>query len=592
MIPVLRRRGRLIGASLAAVLLGAGLWVAWQAWQVQRDLDAAAGHAEAVRRLVQDRADAGDPDDPALRAELDGLRTAASAAAERTSGSTWRLLTHLPLVGDDADGVAVTSAVLDRLARDGVEPLVRAAGRFEQLVPHDGAVDVAVARDLVAPVDQAERAFAAADRTLGAVDDSGFAGPLQRRFASLRDQVGQGARTLASAKVATRVLPAMLGGDGPRHYLLVFQNNAEVRATGGLPGAASYVEARAGRLRIREHVTGASFGQAPAPVLPLSAPERALYGEVLGTYFLDATMTPDVPRAADLLRARWAQRFPDRPVDGVVLVDAVAIGYLLDATGPVSIGGVRLSGENVIDELLHRVYLRLPEPARQDAFFARVAAATLDQVSAGRGHPRALLAALSRAVDERRVFVHAFGATERDALAGTALAGELGTDPDDPRPEVVVTLNDTTGAKMSYFLRYDVDVAATSCVAGVQAYAAKARLRSTAPADAARLPSYVTGGGRYGVPAGSQLVTLRIFGPVGGTIGALSWNGAPLDVESVEQDGRPVAMTYVQLDPGQVADLAWTMRSGPGQVGATALAVTPTIERKDGAETLASACSR
>ncbi|KAB2812207.1 DUF4012 domain-containing protein [Pimelobacter simplex] len=591
-----RARLRLVAAVVGGGLLLLAGWLAWQGWQVQRDLADAADRAAAIQRLVAARDDTGSDGDARLDTrldhELDGLRAASAAAAERTSGPAWRLLTHLPVVGDDAAGVATTSRVLDELSRDGVAPLVRAAGRFDRLVPRDGVLDLAVARDLVEPVARADRAFDRARRRLAAVDDRGFAGPLARRFTSFEDQVDRAARALGPARVATEVLPAMLGGDGPRRYLLVFQNNAEVRSTGGLPGAASYVEARGGRLTMRAHVTGASFGEAPAPVLPLSAAERALYGDVLGTYFVDATMTPDVPRAADLLRARWQQRYPDRPVDGVVLVDAVAIGYLLDATGPVRVGGVRLSGDNVVDELLHRAYLRLPEPRRQDAFFARVAAATLDRLTAGSGDPRALLAALSRAADERRVFVHSFVAADRAALAGTAVAGELDVPgPGSGRPRVDVTLDDTTGAKMSYYLRYDVHVTATSCVAGVQKYAAKARLRSTAPPDAASLPAYVTGGGRYGVPAGSQLVTLRIFAPAGGELGALTWNGEPLELERVEHDGRPVGMTYVQLDPGQVADLAWTMRSGPRQVGTTALAVTPTIERKDGAETLASACS-
>ena len=580
-----RRRGRLIGAAVA-VLLAGGLWVAWQAWRVQHDLDDAVTRARTIQRLAESRDHAG------LDAELRALRRSASAAADRTSGSTWRMLAHLPLVGDDAAGVAVTSRVLDDLARDGVEPLVEASGRFDRLLPREGTLDLAAVRDLADPVARAERAFADARRRLARVDDSGFAGPLLERFRAFDDQVDRASRALGAARVATRVLPAMLGDERPRHYLLVFQNNAEVRATGGLPGAVSYVEARTGRVRLLEHVTGASFGESRAPVLPLTAAERALYGEVLGTYFVDANMTPDVARGATLMRAHWQRRFPDRPVDGVVLIDAVAIGYLLDATGPVAVDGVRLTGDTVVDELLHRVYLRIPQPARQDAFFARVAAATLDQVSAGGGRPRALLAALARAVAERRVSVTPVGAADRAALAGTADSGGRSERDDGASPRIDVTLDDTTGAKMSYYLRYDVDVSATSCVGEVQRYSAKARLRSTAPADAARLPPYVTGGGRYGVPAGSQLVTLRIFGPVGGEVGALSWNGAPLDLERVEQDGRPVGMTYVELGPGEVADLAWTLRSGKGQVGETALAVTPTIERKEGAETLASACSR
>ena len=42
----------------------------------------------------------------------------------------------------------------------------------------------------------------------------------------------------------------MLGSDGPRHYLLVVQNNAEIRSTGGLPGSFMILNAEDGKLSL------------------------------------------------------------------------------------------------------------------------------------------------------------------------------------------------------------------------------------------------------------------------------------------------------------------------------------------------------
>ena len=72
----------------------------------------------------------------------------------------------------------------------------------------------------------------------------------------------------------------MVGADGPRDYLLVFQNNAEIRATGGLPGAWARVHAQDGKLTIVEQGAGGDFGERATPVLALSKPERAVYGQV------------------------------------------------------------------------------------------------------------------------------------------------------------------------------------------------------------------------------------------------------------------------------------------------------------------------
>lgn len=570
-----------LGATVLLVLIGA--WIAFQTWKVNSDLTEAVAHAEAIQTAVEDG------DEAALDRELAGLRDASARADDRTSGLTWGALTHVPVLGDDAEGIQVTSSVLRDLADDGIAPLADVANRVDTLMPRDGAVDAVAVRELAAPVAGAQVAFADADRRLADVDPSGFTGRLQTRFADFHDQVERASRAMHTARIATELLPGMLGQDEPRRYLLAFQNNAEVRGAGGLPGAVSYIRAEDGRLSIERHVRGGIFPEKRRPVLPLSAAERELYGEVLGTYFVDAVMTPDVPRAAALMRAHAEQLYPGQPLDGVILVDTVAMAYLLEATGPLTVDGVRLTRDNVVEELLHRTYLRL-DAQEQDAFFADVAAAAFEAFTGGIESPETLVEVLARATDERRIFLHSFDAAEQERIAGSEIAGELVTDPDVAEPQIAVTVNDTTGSKMSYFLRYDVDVQSTSCVDGVQTFAAKARLRSLAPPDAARLPRDVTGGGVYGVPPGHQIVTLRIFGPVGGDIDGFELNAGPMDLIEVDQDGRPVGMTYLELKPGQTIDLAWRMTSGAGQTGPAALVVTPTIEKSDYATSVESAC--
>ncbi len=110
----------------------------------------------------------------------------------------------------------------------------------------------------------------------------------------------------------SQVLPGFLGGDGPRNYLLVFQNNAEIRATGGIPGSWAELHADDGKLEIVRQGTGGEFGRRDTPVLPLSDGELAVYSDLLGVYFQDATFTPDFPRAAQLMSARWQEKY-ERP---------------------------------------------------------------------------------------------------------------------------------------------------------------------------------------------------------------------------------------------------------------------------------------
>jgi hypothetical protein len=145
---------------------------------------------------------------------------------------------------------------------------------------------------------------------------------------------------------------------------------------------------------------------------------------------------------------------------------------------------------------------------------------------------------------------------------------------------------------MSYFLRTDVTVDATSCRDDVQSLTGTATFRSEAPPDAATsLPAYVTGGGEYGIDPGFQLVAMRIYGPVGGTIDSLTLDGEDLGkVRTVDHDGRPVATVYPFLGPQQTEEVGWTMTSGAGQAGDVLVSVTPGVEPTDESSTASTAC--
>ncbi len=580
------RRSRLIVTILlvlAGIVVLVGAWLGWQAWQVNKDLSAAVDDAHRLESALEDGNSA------EIDSSLAALRDHSGSAANRTDGVGWSLLTHLPSLGDDARGVRLVSDVVSALSEDGLQPLADTATNLDSILPKNGRVPVDAVRSLQDPVARASQALDEADRRLAAGDPSGF---IQRFGATYRDlaaKVSDAARSLRAADTALAVIPSILGADGPRSYLMVFQNNAEIRATGGLPGAVSLVTANDGKIEMTRQVAGNSFGRRATPVLPLTETERKLYGHQLGTYFLDANFTPDFPRTADLMRARWEEIYGGR-LSGVLSIDPVALSYLLEATGPVDVGDVTLTADNAVAELLHDVYLRYSSPAEQDAFFRSVARALFDRISSGAGTaPRKLITALSRGADEGRVYIHSFDSGEQEALGGTRVAGEFVTDVTS-RPEVNVTLNDTTGAKMSYYLRFSVGATATSCLGTSQSVAVHARLTSNAPDDAEELPAYITGAGVYGVKPGNQIVTIRLFAPVDGEIKQFMINSEAFPVDGVSVDGRAVATAFVTLSPGETVDVDWSLQTGPGQTANANLVVTPGIENS-GSAFVRSACS-
>lgn len=565
---------------LAIISLGVAGWLGWQAWRVQAELRAAVSQASALQSALERG------DEPAADAALKSLQDHSAAADERTSGRSWSVLTHLPGLGDDARGLRVVSSVVSDLTHGGLEPLLHRSDRLDEMVPRDGQVSLSGLRSLRGPVATATEALAEADAALSGEETEGYAESLRSNYRDLAGQVAAAHDDLAAAEKALEILPTMLGAKGERTYLLVFQNNAEIRATGGLPGAVSVLKATDGRIRMTRQVPAASFGRRSSSVLPLSRAERKIYGTQLGTYFLDANFTPDYSRASDLWRSRWEEVFNDR-IDGVLSIDAVAISYLLRATGPVEVDGVNLDAGNAVDELLHQVYLRVSEPEEQDAFFREVARSVFDRASQGVAEPELLLQALARSGGEGRLLVHSYRQREQRILSGTPVAGEFRSKGDSD-PSLNVTFNDGTGSKMSYFLRYEVRASATYCNGGEQEISGQAAVSSIAPMESGSLPDTVTGGGVYGVKPGTQLVTMRIYGPPRGKLESLTLNGRRLSRSTDQHGSRAVATLYVFLRPQQSVDVNWKF-TAPSATDHE-LDVTPPITPTDSDSIIKTAC--
>lgn len=550
----MRKRTGWIVLAVVVVLLAVGGYAAWRALQVKDELGGAVDAASELRSALQSG------DDKAADDALASLRAHAAAADEGTSGPTWSVLTRLPFVGDDAHAVRVISAVAFDLSGDGVAPLVDAGALdLEGFAPKDGRIDLSRIDKLSAPISTSAEAFAVAEKRLSAVDADGLVGPLASRWKQAMGDVRDAADGLEAGRVTARVLPAMLGADGPRKQLLVFQTNAEPRAPGGMPGSLATIDVRNGRLELARQRSASSFGELVTPVLPITKDEETRFGPQLGTFVMDAAFTPHFPREAELIAARWTQEY-DEELDGVVAIDPVALGYLMEATGPITVGNVELTSENVAEELLHGAYLRTPDPKLQDLWFEAVAGSVFQRISDGPVDGERLVRELARGVDEGRIYVSSFHDDEQAELSGTKVAGEVPSSTQ-AAPQAGVYLNDSTASKMGWFLDYDVTVK-SSCDGGKRRGLVATMDISSSLKPGTKLPEAVTGPGIYGTAKGEHLVSVELFGPQGGTLGRIKFDGEDqANAEFSSYLNHPTTSVAVFLGAGAKHQITWTMNT-------------------------------
>ena len=532
----------------------------------------AAGHLAAAQAGVSDAASDGDD----LAAALSRLSTVADdtrAARELTSDPIWAAATALPWVGPQLDALTRTAAAIDDVAANAFEPLAEASAGLspESLRPVGGAFDVARLAAVAPAASTAAAALRAAADDVAGIERAPLLGRLADAVAASAQQLDTAADDADALRRATLLVPRMLGADGPRSTLVLFENNAEWRSLGGVVGAVAQLDADDGRLALVAQASSPEFEPvATSPAGELPADVQSIYDTRPARFVQNATQVPDFSVGAPVARELW-RRLSGTEVDAVVAVDPVTLSYLLRATGPVALpSGDQLTADNAVSLLLDEVYRRYSDSREQDAFFQSASTAVFQAVADGRADPAALIDAVRRAGLERRLLVWNADAAQQALLDGTTLQGAL---PVSGATTGVfgVYLNDGTGSKMDSYLHPQVETA--SCGDGTASV--HVTLRSDAP-DPATLPAYVTGGGEHGVPPGDVLTGVYVYLPPGAEIigQRTTSDGDPPGFAGGVHDGRRVLKWSVQLAPGESADLEVTV-SVPGMTAVSAVS-TPT----------------
>lgn len=567
--PTARRRrqaGRVSAWVLGAILLLAVAGTAWigvRGYLAYQHLDDARASAANAATALADPASA-----PAL---IDDIAAHTSAAHGLTDDVVWKIGEQLPWIGPQLAAVSTIAASLDEVATTALTPLASVASSFslDSIRPAGGAIDLSTFTELDSATTAAAAGLGSADADVAAIDTAPLVGPVAEAVDQVADLLHGAYVSVDALSRTTALLPPMLGQDGPRNYVIVFQNNAEWRSLGGIVGAMVLVHAEDGRVTLVDQASTGDFPAYDEPVLPLTDDEIRLFGTQPATFVQNVTQIPDFTRDGPIMQEMW-QREKGITVDGVLSIDPVALSYLLEATGPVTLdSGVQLTSDTVVQQLLNQVYLDNEDPAVQDAIFASAAAAVFEKVTTGDLDPGAFVAALTKAGAEHRLLIWNADASEQSILDGTTLQGT----PDAPPgvTEFGVYVNDGTSSKMSYYMQLESGAAWCGSDAALSV-----TIRNAAPGDAASLPSYLTGGGKHGIPPGEVETVAYVYLPADAElVSATSSPEQDSGFGGGEDAGRRLLTWTTQLAPGEEATLDVRVRTPFTQEIATR--ATPTV---------------
>ena len=136
-------------------------------------------------------------------------------------------------------------------------------------------------------------------------------------------------------------LSSILGKGQSKNYLILFENNMELRPTGGFIGSYGIVTFDGGRMSdLTINDVYSADGQLNGHVEP-PAPIKNYLGEA-NWWLRDSNWDPDFPTSAQ--RAEWfLDKEVGRSVDGVIAIDLQPIKDILKSTGPVFLPDFNMS---------------------------------------------------------------------------------------------------------------------------------------------------------------------------------------------------------------------------------------------------------
>ncbi|MDP9982285.1 hypothetical protein J2W14_001673 [Pseudarthrobacter oxydans] len=572
------------GLTAAVLLLAAGSWLGTRATTIKNELEATAQLIPVLKAGIAAN------DTQGVSATADQLRAHAATAREASGDPLWTLAASVPWVGANFAAISEVARSADDVATLGVGPLVRVYDSLDwsSLLPSSSGTNLAPIQDASPSVSAAAHAVRASAERLSGIDASSLWPQVAEPLTRAREQLQEVTGALDASANAARIAPGMLGINGPRNYLLMIQNNAEARASGGIPGALAVLTLDNGKLTLGTQSSAGEVG-VMSPVVSVDEEQQQIYSTRLGKYMQDVNLTPDFPTAAASAQAMWERKTGQR-VDGVISMDPISLGYVLDATGPVEItepellavasGGLptQLSGANVVPTLLSDVYAKIALPQYQDVYFAGVAKEVFGALSTGgKGDAKGLIEGISRGASESRILLWSGLTEEQSVIARYPVSGSI-AGPSVAPAQFGVYFNDGTGAKMDYYVKRNVQLVKNCDKDGYEQTTVRVTSTNTAPADAATsLPPYVTAGGFYGVPAGSVRTNVIAYGPVQANVETAAVDGEKTDFAAHRHANRPVGAVTVTLAPGQSSTVELTF----GKIVQHAepnVVVTPTVQ--------------
>lgn len=485
-------------------------------------------------------------------AAIADFRKSSSAFQSAENDLAWtRAGEVVPIVSQQVRAVRVATSIGESLARAGLKTASTASVSDLKLV--DGAFPIA-------RLEQFQPVFAqdlSVLRTVG-TETSSFSSPwlvsaLRSRLEAVNSRVQRATHDAQIGLLATKEVPGILGADGLRTYLVLVENPAESRGSGGVIGDYAEITADAGHLHLVKVGSVGNLNRDGVKPKLRTLPDLPDFVDRYGAYYPqdhweNISMSPDFPTVAEVVEDLYPQSGGVQ-LNGVISVDPVAMAGFLKMVGPVTSKGldVEVTQANVVSFLAHDEFVRFPDNSLRVQFVEGLLKKVWHELTS-RPLPAVpkLVKDLEPAVKGGHLLMYSASSGAESFFDQIHVSGAM--PPVDGDFVGVVTQN-SAGNKIDWYLRRTIDYDATL---NLQWHTITAtltvKLHNTAPTSG-QPAVVIDGAAGVNTAPGESLTWVNLYTPWQ-LSGTATLNGHPLMMESQYELGRQVYSAIIGIPSG------------------------------------------
>jgi hypothetical protein len=345
------------------------------------------------------------------------------------------------------------------------------------------------------------------------VDENSLPQNAKEKFSSLKNSARNWQGTIAGLQDLLLFAKNVLGGDGPRRYLVIFQNSNELRPTGGFMGSFALVDVDKGRVKKMEIPGGGLYDLKSGSQVLVAAP-KPLQIFSPAWQIWNANWFPDWPTSAQKIIWFYENNYGGSSVDGLISLTQDAVSALLKITGPIEMKdyGKTLTAENFTAEIQKSVEVEYDKKEnRPKEIISDLAPLLLERLMTLNNVDYApVLLGLNQALGEEKILFYFTDQNTEDLAKRFGWSGQIHSVAGNQDYLMVVHTNISGGktdAVIENTVRHQVEVGENGEMIDTVTLTRKHNGSATQLFEGDNNVDYV----RFYVPAGSELISTTGF---------------------------------------------------------------------------------